>query len=227
MTYIGYMNQFWRLAESESFAASEVALYAFLVNECNKYHWQMPFSCSTDSICYRLRISKQTLITARSRLAKQKLISYTNGTSRFHPSTYSLLDLTDNLTEDLTGNNKDIDKDLLDKNTHGEQLLLSIEKIEELLSSDTEWQRKVEEYLRDKNVNTASADITSFLASFFKYLRACDVRHKTEEDAKQHFINWICKQGNMKQSNPIAKRGLQTGLILTDDSLEKYKTIEL
>ncbi len=39
----------------------------------------MPFSCSTDSVCYRLRISKQTLVTARGRLAKQKLTSYTNG----------------------------------------------------------------------------------------------------------------------------------------------------
>ena len=36
-------NQFWQLAEYESFAAGEVALYAFLVNECNKFHWQMPF----------------------------------------------------------------------------------------------------------------------------------------------------------------------------------------
>lgn len=43
MTYIDYMNQFWRLAAYESFAASEVALYAFLVNECNKFHWKMPF----------------------------------------------------------------------------------------------------------------------------------------------------------------------------------------
>ncbi len=227
MTYIGYMNQFWRLAESETFAASEVALYAFLVNECNKFHWQMPFSCSTNSICYRLRISKQTLVTARGRLAKQKLISYTNGTSRFHPSTYSLLDLTDNLTEDLTGNNKDIDQEILDINTHEKSLMLPIEKLEDLLSSDIEWQRRVEEYLRDKNMNRPSVDIPSFLTSFFKYLHACGIMRKTEEDTKQYFINWACKQENVKQNNHVAKRGLQTGLILTDDSLEKYKTIEL
>ena len=56
MTYIDYMNQFWRLADYESFAASEVALYAFLFNECNKFHWQMPFSCPTFHVCNRLRI---------------------------------------------------------------------------------------------------------------------------------------------------------------------------
>ena len=63
MTYIDYMNQFWRLAAYESFAASEVALYAFLVNECNKFHWKMPFSCPTFHVCNRLRMSKQTLVT--------------------------------------------------------------------------------------------------------------------------------------------------------------------
>lgn len=58
-------NQFWQLAEYESFAAGEVALYAFLVNECNKFHWQMPFSCPTFHVCNRLRMSKQTLVTTR------------------------------------------------------------------------------------------------------------------------------------------------------------------
>ena len=66
-------NQFWRLADYESFAASEVALYAFLVNECNKFHWQMPFSCPTFHVYNRLRMSKQTLVTAKERLAKRKL----------------------------------------------------------------------------------------------------------------------------------------------------------
>ena len=101
MTYIDYMNQFWRLADYESFAASEVALYAFLVNECNKFHWQMPFSCPTFHVCNRLRMSKQTLITARERLAKRKLISFTNGTTRFQPSKYSLLELTEDLSDDI------------------------------------------------------------------------------------------------------------------------------
>lgn len=95
MTYIDCMNQFWRLAEYESFVASEVAFYAFLVNECNKIHWQIPFSCPTFHVCNRLRMSKQTLVTTRERLAKRKLISFTNGITRFQPSKYSLLELTD------------------------------------------------------------------------------------------------------------------------------------
>ena len=139
MTYIDYMNQFWRLAAYESFAASEVALYAFLVNECNKFHWKMPFSCPTFHVCNRLRMSKQTLVTARERLAKRKLISFTNGTTRFQPSKYLLLELTEDLsvhlTEDLTLNNKevDIDKEVISQRTHEEHSMLSIEELEEVL----------------------------------------------------------------------------------------------
>ena len=152
MTYIDYMNQFWRLAAYESFAASEVALYAFLVNECNKFHWKMPFSCPTFHVCNRLRMSKQTLVTARERLAKRKLISFTNGTTRFQPSKYLLLELTEDLsvhlTEDLTLNNKevDIDKEVISQRTHEEHSMLSIEELEEVLSLDMEWKGKVTEY---------------------------------------------------------------------------------
>ena len=38
------------------------------------------------------------------------LISFSNGKSRFLPSEYSLLELTVNLTHDLTANNKEKDK---------------------------------------------------------------------------------------------------------------------
>jgi len=232
MTYIDYMNQFWRLADYESFAASEVALYAFLVNECNKFHWQMPFSCPTFHVCNRLRMSKQTLVTARERLAKRKLISFTNGTTRFQPSKYSLHDLTEDLsvhlTENLTLNNKEVDKDkeVINQRTHEEQSLLPIEELEEALSTDIEWQGKVKEYLSGKNMAASSTDMATLLAHFFCYLHASGVNRKTREDTKRHFVNWVCKQGNSKVSVSPRKNTSQPGLILTDDSLDKYKPIE-
>ena len=178
MTYIDYMNQFWRLADYESFAASEVALYAFLVNECNNFHWQMPFSCPTFHVCNRLRMSKQTLITARERLAKRKLISFTNGTTRFQPSKYSLLELTEDLsvhlTEDLPLNNKEVDKDkeVISQRAHEEQSMFPIKELEEVLSLDMEWQGKVKEYLSGKNMVASSTDMATLLAQFFRYLHA-------------------------------------------------------
>ena len=102
MTYIDYMNQFWRASAMEYMSTSEVALYAFLVNECNQHRWNMPVPCSTVRICEMLHMSKQTLCTARKKLAKRGLISFTEGKSRHVPSKYSLLIWTDNLTVELT-----------------------------------------------------------------------------------------------------------------------------
>lgn len=117
MTYIDYMNQFWRVASVHSTSTSEVALYAFLVNECNARYWNMPVSCSTLHICETLRMSKQTVMTARKHLAEKGLIRFSSGKSRFLPSEYSLLKLTVNLTHGLTLNNKDKDKDYLKTQT--------------------------------------------------------------------------------------------------------------
>ena len=102
MTYIDYMNQFWRASSIEYMSTSEVALYAFIVNECNQHRWNMPVPCSTVRICEMLHMSKQTLCTARKNLAKRGLISFTEGKSHHVPSKYSLLIWTDNLTVKLT-----------------------------------------------------------------------------------------------------------------------------
>ena len=114
MTYINYMNQLWRSAMMSPIPASEIALFAYLVNECNKRFWQMPFACSTTRISNDLCVSRQTVITAREHLAKRKLISFTEGKSRHVPSTYMLINWTDDLTVELTDgltHIKDIDKD--------------------------------------------------------------------------------------------------------------------
>ena len=102
MTYINYMNQLWRSAMMSPIPASEIALFAYLVNECNKRFWQMPFACSTTRISDDLRVSRQTVITAREHLVQRNLISFTEGKSRHLPSTYTLIKWTDDLTVELT-----------------------------------------------------------------------------------------------------------------------------
>lgn len=104
MTYIEYMNQLWRSALLSPLPASEIALFAYLVNESNKRYWKMPFVCSTTRICEDLRLSRQTVITARKHLAERKLIAFTEGKSRHLPSNYTLLEWTDDLTVGLTDN---------------------------------------------------------------------------------------------------------------------------
>lgn len=104
MSYIGYLNRFWSAHEDFMFPAATIALYAYLLNECNRRKWKMPFACSTVIICDKLRISKQTLSAARMQLAEARLIEFTDGRSRFTPSKYTLLNLTDDLTVKRTDN---------------------------------------------------------------------------------------------------------------------------
>lgn len=122
--------------------ASEIALFAYLVNECNKRFWQMPFACSTTRISDDLRVSRQTVITAREHLVKRRLISFTEGKSRHLPSTYTLTNWTDDLTGELTDgltHIKDKDKDNLIK---GDSKNLSIKERERNNENNTQNRRR-------------------------------------------------------------------------------------
>lgn len=122
--------------------ASDIALFAYLVNECNKRFWQMPFACSTTRISDDLRVSRQTVITAREHLVKRRLISFTEGKSRHLPSTYTLTNWTDDLTVELTDgltHIKDKDKDNLIK---GDSNNLSIKERERNNENNTQNRRR-------------------------------------------------------------------------------------
>ena len=122
--------------------ASEIALFAYLVNECNKRFWQMPFACSTTRISDDLRVSRQTVITVREHLVKRRLISFTEGKSRHLPSTYTLTNWTDDLTVELTDgltHIKDKDKDNLIK---GDSKNLSIKERERNNENNTQNRRR-------------------------------------------------------------------------------------
>lgn len=120
--------------------ASEIALFAYLVNECNKRFWQMPFACSTTRISDDLRVSRQTVITAREHLGKRRLISFTEGKSRHLPSTYTLTNWTDDLTVELTDGLTHIkDKDNLIK---GDSKNLSIKERERNNENNTQNRRR-------------------------------------------------------------------------------------
>lgn len=122
--------------------ASEIALFAYLVNECNKRFWQMPFACSTTRISDDLRVSRQTVITAREHLVKRNLITFTEGKSRHLPSTYTLTNWTDDLTVELTDgltHIKDKDKDNLIK---GDSKNLSIKERERNNENNTQNRRR-------------------------------------------------------------------------------------
>ena len=140
--------------------ASEIALFAYLVNECNKRFWQMPFACSTTRISDDLRVSRQTVITAREHLVKRRLITFTEGKSRHLPSTYTLTNWTDDLTVELTDgltHIKDKDKDNLIK---GDSKNLSIKERERERNNENNTQN------RRRGIKEIHATASSYEGSF-------------------------------------------------------------
>lgn len=91
MTYIGCMNQLWRSAMMSPMPASEIALFAYLVNESNKRYWKMPFVCSTTRICDDLRLSRQTVIQHGNTLPSVSLSLLLRGNhAMYRPNTQCL-----------------------------------------------------------------------------------------------------------------------------------------
>lgn len=136
MTYIGCMNQLWRSAMMSPMPASEIDLFAYLVNESNKRYWKMPFVCSTTRICDDLRLSRQTVITARKHLAERKLISFIEGKSRHVPSKYTMLEWTDGQTDSLTHDLTDDLTPIKDKDIYQNKVSFKEERCEIFDSKD-------------------------------------------------------------------------------------------
>ena len=96
----------------------------------------MPFPCSTIVACDALCVCKTTLITARKQLANAGLIKFTEGRSRCIPSTYTLLEWTDDLTvkrmDDLTLYNT---KDKGSRQTEREKVVPAIADVESYMAT--------------------------------------------------------------------------------------------
>ena len=136
MTYIGYLNQFWSAHENYRFSATAIALYAFLLNECNRRNWNMPFPCSTVVACDALHVCKTALITARKQLANAGLIKFTEGRSRCIPSTYTLLECTDDLTVKRTdGRTLYNTKDIENRHTEREKVIPTVADVESYMAA--------------------------------------------------------------------------------------------
>ena len=129
--YIRLLNQFWATHEEYIFPSSTIALYVYLLNECNRRRWQIPFPCSTVLVCDMLRISKQTFSTARKQLEDAGLITFEEGRSRYTPSRYTLHIKKENLMVDLTLNNNKKDKY---KDKERENNIPSVSDIENYMS---------------------------------------------------------------------------------------------
>lgn len=219
VTYIDYWNQFWKVAELVPIPSSEVALYAYLLNECNSKYWKMPFLCASSKICESIRISKETLCTAREHLACMGLISYTKGKSRYVPSKYCILDLTDKLTDDLTYI-KNKDKEDNSKETASP----SWSEIKDQLRNDESWLQGIVLYLEERGMTKNYKEVCQLLEAFFQYLELVYDTQKPIDEVRKHFLNWA----PMQKHAPIksASKNPPVGMVLTDSSTDKFTAMK-
>lgn len=94
MNYIHQINQFWRIQESESLLACEIALYFYLLEISNKLNWRNPFKRNNAKIQADLGIkSYDKLSDMRKRLRDVGLINFE--TQNGHANVvYTLIDLS-------------------------------------------------------------------------------------------------------------------------------------
>ncbi len=240
-----YMRQFWRENEIQLFSAKETQLYFFFLAECNRLYWRNPFGCSTQRITNNLGISRQTLCRLRKRLQDRGLIAYQEGKNNSSTPEYTLLMKADNRvarlnvtlngtqdgTQDGTANvtqDGTIIKTYKTENNISvidKEELLPLNQLQNHLSGNKAWLCSVKEYIGKQGVELDAAYIEKQLEAFFLYLQTSGASPKSEADTQRHFVNWLIKRENKRESKQKQLPSLQVGVKLTDNNPNKFKDI--
>ncbi|ADV44618.1 hypothetical protein [Bacteroides helcogenes] len=224
MTYIDYMNRFWKVNEEAPFSARETQLYFFLLEVCNRHHWKMPFNCPTCRVVNTIAFTRQTLVLVRQRLKECEMIDFVEGEGNRAAPSYTLLAMSTDKTNNLTiiKNNKNKDNTNL---IIGKDELLELEELKGLLLADNIWLENVKTYLFQGEFQS-NIDLSKWLSSFFAYLKANGTIHKGLEDSKRHFVNWLMKQTDKPIHKSVVKKPSNVCVVLTDDNKNKFKDIK-
>jgi hypothetical protein len=92
MTYLDYINLFWRKDREFFFTPEEVAIYFRLLNHANNIGWKEQFNISLDRLMMEVGIkSRRPFDTARQRLREAALLDFKNGNGRGCTTEYTLL----------------------------------------------------------------------------------------------------------------------------------------
>ena len=113
MTYIDYMNLFWKTSQSVKFSPNEAFLYFYLLSECNGRGWENPFECPNRRIILSIGMSEPTLIDCRNRLQSKGLLMFEAGKRNEKSPVYYLNDLSKNFSKVFSKRfSKDLSKNL-------------------------------------------------------------------------------------------------------------------
>lgn len=183
----------------------------------NSRHWKMPVKCPTSVVCHSIKVSKQTIITAREALRNRGLIRYTkgNGNGNSDAPGYTIItdprEWTDELTiiktDSLTTGKTDSliicnikdekNKDKISSNNTEVEKKLSLDELEKLFLADAAWQSSILSLLSH---SITIDELQKQICNFFNQLRCQGMNEREEKDCRNHFYNWIRKQSNNRQN---------------------------
>lgn len=213
------LTAYWRENDYEPFSTAETALFFFLVGKCNSRHWKMPVKCPTSVVCRSIKVSKQTVITAREALRDRGLIRYTKGNGNSDAPGYTIItdprkwvdELTIIKTESLTDNQTigkteslticnikdEKNKDKISSNNTEVEKKLSLDELEKLFLADAAWQSSILSLLPNSITHD---ELKKQICNFFNQLRCQGMNEREDKDCRTHFYNWIRKQSNNRQN---------------------------
>ena len=88
----------------ESFSASEVYVYFFLLNEFNTRSWQNPIDIPNKLITVSIGISEKALIEIRNRLQQKGLITFESGNKKAKSPNYYLPEVSKKVSNEVSKN---------------------------------------------------------------------------------------------------------------------------
>ena len=86
----------------ESFSASEVYVYFFLLNEFNARSWQNPIDIPNKLITVSIGISEKALIEIRNRLQQKGLITFESGNKKAKSPSYYLPEVSKKVSNEVS-----------------------------------------------------------------------------------------------------------------------------
>ena len=185
MKYINLVNEFWRLNAIEPFSPTDIAVYFYLLNQCNLRHWENPFTITSHQIEVALGITRKTMLTSRKRLEKRGLL--TVKTNRYRPMTVILTDTSGNKAEQtrdtsghIEGTNPGQTAPHIKRNKNKDKRVIKKHSIE-CKKSESETPRRNESTDKHDVVSDTREDVPPVMDSEFrsaddsaKYVAFCD-----------------------------------------------------
>jgi hypothetical protein len=111
MTYIDLINRFWQRFEEEEISRTEMALFFYLLNVCNRRRWQTQFSLTNKNIMVNLNISENTLAKCRDRLVELDLIKCEKGERNGFSPRYTIVGVEDESCDVSNDANSDVNNE--------------------------------------------------------------------------------------------------------------------